>query len=589
MKRNHTMQLSRIRWRWGWLLAFASLALLRSLQAQSFTQSITLNPGWNAVWLEVQPEDNAADAVFGALPVASVWSRGERTSSADFIQDPSEEAFNQAGWLGWFPPSRPEAFLGNLFAVYANRAYLIKSTNGTPLNWTVTGRPSLRQPEWVPDALNLRGLPVDPASPPTFLKFFLPSPAHYAAAASRLETIYRLNSASGQWVPASATDTVRSGEAYWIYTRGASDYLAPLRVRGDLGDGLDFGLQLTELSLRLENLSTAPGNAIVRDLNFGAGTRLAYQDFDPSSGAQWSVLPDPLGLSALPDQEQRLRLAVRRQDMGGTNYQTVLEVRDGAGTRWLVPVTAEKLAGNQPGSDALAGLWLGTATLDAVSEPGGADPATPTPTQSKLNLRLLIHVDSQGQARLLKEVIQMWRDGTYTNTAAGDRVVDKSGSYVLLTDDTLIPLFKGATVRDGESVGRRFSTVGYDFAGGTTNNFVNLNGKFGVGETLTGTLTLPANHPRNPFKHKYHPDHDNLNARFDGPAQESYEPVRQISLAFAPEPPDGPAVPDFGYNEMGGHYQETITGLHKVPITVSGSFRLSRVSRITELNPNPRP
>jgi len=48
-------------------------------------------------------------------------------------------------------------------------------------------------------------------------------------------------------------------------------------------------------------------------------------------------------------------------------------------------------------------------------------------------------------------------------------------------------------------------------------------------------------------------------------------------------------VPDFGYNEMGGNYQETITGIHKSAIYVSGTFRLTRVSLIAELNPSPTP
>ena len=43
----------------------------------------------------------------------------------------------------------------------------------------------------------------------------------------------------------------------------------------------------------------------------------------------------------------------------------------------------------------------------------------PTPTKSEFKLRLLLHVDNTGQARLLKEVVQMWRDGTYTNDASG--------------------------------------------------------------------------------------------------------------------------------------------------------------------------
>jgi len=237
----------------------------------------------------------------------------------------------------------------------------------------------------------------------------------------------------------------------------------------------------------------------------------------------------------------------------------------------------------------LAGLWVGSATLKAISEPHSTDPSTPTPTKSELGLRLLVHVDATGQARLLKEVLQMWRNGTFTNDGSGNLVVDKPGQYVLLTDDTLIPLFQGATVRDGESVGRRISTIGYDFPSSSSNNFLNLAGSFAIGTNLTGTLNLPYDHPNNPFKHKYHPDHDNLNAQFNGPAIESFTTTRSIRLDFAASPPDGPAVPDFGYDEMGGTYRESITGIHKNIIYVSGTFRLSRVSRIAELNPSPTP
>jgi hypothetical protein len=144
-------------------------------------------------------------------------------------------------------------------------------------------------------------------------------------------------------------------------------------------------------------------------------------------------------------------------------------------------------------------------------------------------------------------------------------------------------------VRDGESVGRRISTVGYDFPTSSSNNFLNLSGAFAMGEKLTAALVLPLDHPTNPFKHKYHPDHDNLNPRFDGPAPESFTTTRQIELEPQAAPPDEPAVPDYGYNVIGGAYRETITGIHKRVIRVSGTFRLSRVSLIPELNPNPQP
>jgi hypothetical protein len=301
-----------------------------------------------------------------------------------------------------------------------------------------------------------------------------------------------------------------------------------------------------------------------------------------------------------------LRLAVKRQEFTQTNYTSILEVRDGAGIRLLVPVSAQapssavgaafadigkagkSFASPAEESRSHAGLWVGSATLNAVSEPRSANPTNPTPTKSQLNLTLIVHVDTNGQARLLKEVTQMWRDGTYTNDGSGNKVVDKPGQYVLLTDDTLIPFFAGSAVRDGESVGRRISTVGYDFPTSSTNNFLNLSGPFAISQKLTATLTLPFDHPTNPFKHKYHPDHDNLNAT-NGPAMESYTTTRQIELAPSATPPDGPAVPDYGYNALGGAYRETITGIHKSAIRISGTFRLSRVSSIAQLNPSPTP
>jgi hypothetical protein len=565
----------------AWLFCFRAFAAAPVVQ-----QTFQLRPGWNAIWLEVQPADNSSDSVFANLPVASVWTRAERLSSVDFIQDPSEQAFNEAGWLGWFHPSRPEAFLGNLFTVQANRAYLIKLTNGAPINWSVTGRPSLRASAWVPDSYNLRGLPVDPSLPPTFLNFFRASKAHYDTATSQLQKVYRLN--GGQWTLVAPGETITAGEAYWIYTKGASDYAAPLRVSVDLGDGLDYGLELTELNLRVANQTTAPMNVTVQESGASGPPALSYYQFNPTLGGQWPALPAPLAISSTAGSETRLRLAVRRQDISGSDYSSVLQIRDGAGTRVFVPVSAEKGTG-VPGVHARAGLWVGSATIKAVSEPHSANPATPTPAKSQLSLRLVIHVDANGQARLLKEVLQMWRDGTYTNDASGSQVVDRPGQYVLLTDDSLIPLFKGATVRDGESVGRRLSTIGYDFPAASGNNALNMSGAFAIGQSLIGTLTLPFDHPTNPFKHKFHPDHDNLNVRFDGPATEAYTTTRQIRLDFAASPPDGPAAPDFGYNEMGGTYRETITGIHKNAIYVAGTFRLTRVSLIAQLNPSPTP
>jgi hypothetical protein len=234
-----------------------------------------------------------------------------------------------------------------------------------------------------------------------------------------------------------------------------------------------------------------------------------------------------------------------------------------------------------------AGLWVGDVTLNAVAETR-VNPSNATPTSATFDLRLIVHVDTNGVTRLLREVIQMFRNGTYTNNASGQKVVSQPGQYVLLTDDRLIPQFQGAASRDGVSVGRRISTATFDFdpPGGT--NYLIMTGAFGVSNTVDCAITLTPATPTNPFLHKYHPDHDNLNGDFQpitNPAlAEVYTVTRQIQLQFTASDPGGQVAADYGYSSIGGIYQETVTGLNKNPLFCSGTFHLVRVTDTPVLN-----
>jgi hypothetical protein len=614
----------------------------REVEAQTITQRIALQPGWNSVWLEVDPIDSASSGVFTGIPITSVWTFQARSSSVDFIQDPNEPVWNKSQWLVYLPTNRVESFQNTLFHLRANRAYLVCLSGSTTVVWSVTGRPSLRAEKWVPDAYNLRGFPIDPAAPPSFEAFFKPSPAHFVASTRQIEKIYRL-SATGKWGLVNPSDTLRSGEAYWVYTRGASDFVAPLKVEPEMGDGLDFGETLESLKLRFENGLGQSSAVTIQDSMPAVANLLSIQQFSSTTGFSWEPLAPPrvVNLSAYPASEFKnqatWRLAIRRSDMGATSYAALLKITDGHGTRYWVPVTAKKWAGSNPaaglqknrldgggrslglqsngrpqgaGSEEAknhAGLWVGTATINAVSEANSGILATnpvtgeitrkeassaPTSTASSFNLRLIIHVDTNGQARLLKEVIQMWRNGTYTNDTQGYKVVEKPGEYVLLTDAALLSQFQGSAIRDGTPVGRRLSSVGYDFDGRQT-NYVNLTGNFAVGQTLQGLLVIDSDLPTNPFKHKYHPDHDNLDVRFEpitNPAQkEAYSVTRQIELTFAAQETAGASSTDYGYAVLGGIYRETLSNLHKLPIQVQGTFRLKRTANIGVLNPSPNP
>lgn len=587
------------------LILLAILLFARGLatHAQTIDQSFELQPGWNAVWLEVDPTNRSPSAVFAGLPLESAWTHQARQSSVEFIENPNETIWNRSSWRVFVPTNRVESFQNNLFAIHSHRPYLLHVTNTAPITWTVSGTPSARPLEWVPNAYNLVGFPVDSGLSPSFADFFRPSPAHFDSATGEMRRAYRLG-ADGQWTPVGAHEPVFRGVAYWVFSEGPSSFTAPLEIELSQDDGLNFAGSLTELPIRLRNLAGTTRQVLVTHL--GPASRLAYYRFSTNSAETWPSLPAN-HLLTLPARERAdLRLAIRRQTFTSTTHASILEIADDIGTLYRLPVTATSegslgtVGGIPPEEEAKlhAGLWVGTVTLNAVAEVNSGqlitNPVTravtrtgastvPTPTRSEANLRILLHVDSEGVTRLLREVIQMWQDGTYTNDASGFRRTAEPGRHVLLTDDRLIGQFGGVALRDGVPVGRRISTVSYDFDSGT-NTFLELSGLFAISSSVSGTLVVPETAPTNPFRHKYHPDHDNLDATFRNFVPEAYRVTRQIELTFTQFDPTGVATPDYGYNTLAGLYREQVSGLHKDDLHVSGVFRLSRVALTSELN-----
>lgn len=50
--------------------------------AHEVTQTIELQPGWNSIFLEVQPASNDTVSVFNGLPISSVWTWIPKDGSA---------------------------------------------------------------------------------------------------------------------------------------------------------------------------------------------------------------------------------------------------------------------------------------------------------------------------------------------------------------------------------------------------------------------------------------------------------------------------------------------------------------------------
>ena len=116
--------------------------------AQWLTQHIPLLPGWNAVYLDVQPEPVFCAQIFSGWPVESVWKWDRHYTSVQFTEDPETLIPEDPHWLVWLPPDHPQAFLGRLFALQGCQAYLIKvASNAAPFVLALKGKAMIPAPE----------------------------------------------------------------------------------------------------------------------------------------------------------------------------------------------------------------------------------------------------------------------------------------------------------------------------------------------------------------------------------------------------------------------------------------------------------
>lgn len=212
----------------------------------------------------------------------------------------------------------------------------------------------------------------------------------------------------------------------------------------------------------------------------------------------------------------------------------------------------------------LPGLWLGTVEVDKVNEvhSNSTDTSLVTPVKYPFNLQFVFHTDSSGITKLLKEVYIM-------------QSKDKNSVRVLVTDETRLSDFEGIILKgDNKLVAVRFTSPSIDF--NPSQNEIALAGSIGngAGTVISGTDVIQdKNHPTNPFRHQFHPNH-----------KEGITISRSFSITI--QAPDSQAATDIGQTRLIALYEETLVGLHKVPLKVSGSMTLTQISSIGKLNPS---
>ncbi len=531
---------------------FSIVIFFQLAAAEPVIQTFTLKPGWNAVFLEVDPAPHGCDQVFQYLPdVESVWKFEARNSPVQFIQDPDVLIPDDPQWLSCFPGN---PVITNLHAIYGETAYLIKNNSSQDKEWSIPGEPRLPRIQWKPDAFNFVGFHLDPGNEPFFEEFFASSPAHAG------QEIYILNN-QGDWqkVENPAITRMQHGEGFWIYCKGHSNFQGPLSVQLDSSIGLHYGRHLVEQNLRVVNSGAADLSPTLTLTGSNAHLPLQYWYFNQDNEeAGWKDFPMVFTVSAAD--HQTLRMGVRRSGLAPSEeYTSNLVLNNNEGMRIIIPASVEGISH--------AGLWVGAAVIRKVSEPRANDPNLLYPTGSEFSFRLILHVNNTGQVRLLRQAIQLW-----------DEV---NNHFVLFTDDSLVGSYLGSSSNQSSTMRRissaafsRLSDTGPIWEAPMTGSFNEASG------SLSCTVKVASDDPLNPFFHKYHPEHKDTDKAF--------EVARAISMKFSDTDGDGnPITSDtvltWGGSDMGGIYRETLTGLHKDEIKVEGIFLLHKVSSVGQL------
>ena len=327
------------------LVALFSLCLsLSPLSAQEGvgpfpTQTIELKSGWNAVYLEVEPLMTEPSDVFDGLPIECVANYSGDAATRQFVSNPAIDLSRAAGWLRWYPDSLEHSFLSDLGEIYGGQCYLIKAHES--FRWKLSGRPVVAKVEWIPDAYNFVGFSVAEYGGPSFHEFFEGSDAHSDQA------IYRMSDGVWKKVLNPTAEALGSGEAFWIFCDGGSDYQGPLQITVPGSDGLMLGdspleLVLTNhssnpLSYRIDHVLESETSGVPISLQVTvlgdseAPVRSVPVDFPSTAWAQ--DFPPMDGGSSI-----RMPVALRRGDLASDYSQSYLIFESSLATRVWVPI-----------------------------------------------------------------------------------------------------------------------------------------------------------------------------------------------------------------------------------------------------------
>lgn len=358
--------------------ALMAFGVLPAARAQWLTQTVTLRPGWNAVYLHVDATHDSLENLVGvASPITEIWLWQENLADGRLFGNPLQPVAG-SDWLPWSKATGP----ANAFPLRANTTYLVQNASSAEYAWNIKGKPVPPSVRWSAGGLNFFGFSTRSDSPPLFANFLSPAPSwnnfvlyHYPGGESA--------GASPVTAPlvSLATVPVTRGRAVWIKRQDNSDnrYFGPFETVLQDYRGVVFSDSLGAYSLRLRNhlaISNTVGVTLVASETSPTGASIPVPPLLLRTGLDRTTLTYSFASLALqqtvsfalapkgrPGSEVEIVLGLDRASMvagAGTEFGAVLRLQDTTSGHLQVdlPVTARQSSDE--------GLWVGDASITHV-------------------------------------------------------------------------------------------------------------------------------------------------------------------------------------------------------------------------------
>ena len=603
------------------LLCFSAL-FAETVTAQWRTQSFNLKPGWNAVYLHVDASHNVIGDLDGLnKDITDIWLWKPKLKVDQFIEDPDVPSDGKSRWIRWNKVLGPTSALQRLIG---NSSYLIKYgskaedgtwTPNTDGKWDIKGQPMPPSYNWTSTGLNFIGLADNQDTDRSFEQFF---PAQVLNNAQF--HVYKggeLSNEDGSRNPdkvhALRNTPVQRGEAFWMRVGDSfNSYFGPFDLVLQETDGAHFGEskqqyrilirnrveEALSITMTLRDSEDPPegqpelsnglkvlvkGEASPTDLSYG------YKRLENGGASVWTLSPSKSGTVGA-DSAQEIIIGIDRHNMDGQPGEVfggILEFKDSLGlVKYEVPITSV-IPSN-------SGLWVGDVQVWAVrhdisffrkksdddvvetDENGQAiseginDTYGAVPENYPLRFIFHRHNSDDAQTTLFQRLYYGLRKGA-----------ELANDFVVTNDERALD-------RNSLEVARRIAATHLPWT--KENKGWNCEGDISMGSYMTVKVNVAYNDRiSNPFIHAYHPDHDNLDAKFKSElnqGNESWGINREMTFRF-----DGPNDDFLSLVRVGAiirgafHEKVQLTGVgsEKKEYHAKGYFQLNRINQSNDV------